>query len=94
MVYRNGRKVDSPEEMEGEEDSGDSTTLIPKSLLPDGVKAGDEVRLKVVHAFDGEFEVSYAKKEKSDNDSPAEPKSDDMEAADNELESLATPAEA
>lgn len=82
MVYRNGKKIDSPEEMEDEEDSGEQTTLIPKSLLPDGVKAGDEVRLKVVHSYDDELEVSY-QHSKSDNN-----KMDEDEKAPTEKEAF------
>lgn len=81
MVYRDGRKVKDPDSQE--EDSGEETTLIPKSLLPDGVKAGDEVRLKIVHGFEDEFEVSYShsKKPKANDNVAGEPLSldEDME---------------
>lgn len=75
MVYRDGKKIDSPEGS-GKEDSDAETTLIPKSLLPDGVKAGDEVRLKIVHGFDEEYEVEYVhsdnEKTKDENAPPEE----------------------
>lgn len=95
MVYRDGRKVDSPEELESDKESGNNTTLIPKSMLPDGVKPGDEVRLKVVHSYDDEIEVSYHKSEKSKDDSVTEePKSDEMDKANSDLDALAATHEA
>lgn len=95
MVYRNGEKVDSTEELESDKESGNKTTLIPKSFLPDGVKTGDEVRLKIVHGFEDEFEVSYSSSDKAKDDNVnKEPKSDEMEAAESELDALAAPTEA
>lgn len=96
MIYRDNKKVDSPEELESDKESGNKTTLIPKSLLPDGVKAGDEIRLKVVHGFDDELEVEYvhSKKSKADDNVTEEPVSDEMEQADKDLDALATSPEA
>lgn len=93
MVYRDGKKIDT-EELESDKDSGNQTTLIPKSLLPEGVKVGDEIRLKIVHGFEDELEVSYSSKEKKDKDkadnSTQEPKSEDMDQANSDLDALAT----
>lgn len=92
MVYRDNKKLDSPEELESDKDSDNETTLIPKSLLPDGVKVGDEVRLKVVHGFQDEYEVSYqhSKKAKGDDNVTEEPVSEDMDQANLDLDALAT----
>lgn len=45
----------------GEEDS-ESTALLPKSILMGKkFKPGEEVVLKIVHIYDDEVEVAYAK---------------------------------
>lgn len=96
MVYRDGKKVDSTEELESDKESGNNSTLIPKSLLPEGVKPGDEVRLKVLHSFDEEYEVEYSssKKSKADDNVTEEPVSEEMDAADKQLDEMATAPEA
>lgn len=95
MVYRKGEKVDSSEELESDKDSGNKTTLIPKSLLPEGAKIGDEVRLKIVHSYGDELEVQYSRSDKSKDDNVnKEPKSDEMEMAESELDAMVAPTEA
>lgn len=50
-------------EMEGEE-SAETTALLPKSILAGkDFKPGDRVILRVVHLYDDEVEVAYAKEE-------------------------------
>ena len=52
---------------EQQQDDDSATALIPKSLLGDKeFKAGDEVVLKIVHIYEDEVEVEYAKEGKED----------------------------
>lgn len=47
--------------VEEAEDSGAETALLPKSMVAGmEVKAGDEIRLKIVKLYDDEVEVEYA----------------------------------
>lgn len=44
---------------EGQEDQGQQTALIPKSLCPD-MKVGDEMVVKIVGGHENDWEVEYA----------------------------------
>lgn len=92
MLYRDSKKVDSEDESMDEDDS---SGLIAKSLLPEGAKVGDTVMFKISHLFDDEAEVKYSHSDKAKDDNVSEePKSDEMDAADKELDALAAPTEA
>lgn len=64
---------DAPaEDAEEAEDSGSKTGLISKSIVGgagDNIKAGDEIRFRVVHTYDDEIEIRYAHdKDKKDQE--------------------------
>lgn len=93
MLYRDGKKVEDESADSDEEDS--NSGLIAKSLLPEGAKVGDTVMFKISHLFDDEAEVKYSHSDKAKDDNVSkEPKSDEMEAAESELDAMAAPAEA
>ena len=47
----------APEKEGGDEDSGESTALLPKSMFGGDCKVGDTYTVKVVHVWDNELEV-------------------------------------
>lgn len=67
---------EAPAEKEGEEGTGE-TALVPSSLCP-GMKAGDEMVVKIDRVLENQYEVSYAP-EKGKGEAPppaAEPAGD------------------
>lgn len=72
-----------PMEEGGSKDES-ATALIPKSLLAGkDFQPGDEVVLKVVHIFEDEVEVEYAKEPEGGGESDK-----GMESAENELRGM------
>lgn len=54
-------KTGGAEDTETEEDMGEATALLPKSVLGGKeFKPGEEVVLKIVHIYEDEVEVEYA----------------------------------
>lgn len=92
MIYRDGKKVKTESDDDSDSED-DSTTLVPKSIVPGEAKVGDKIMLEIVHAFDDEYEVAYSHKRKDDKyeDSSSSP---DMDRANSDLDALASPAEA
>ncbi len=53
-----------------EKDGGDTTALVPKSVLGEKWKPGDEVVIKIVHDYGDDYEFTYApEKPSKSNDS-------------------------
>lgn len=94
MVYRNGRKIDSPSDShESEGDNDNETALVPKSIVSGyDIEVGDSIKFKVVAILEDELEIEYAHKS-DDDDKDDKPKSD-MDRADSDLDALASPTEA
>lgn len=62
--------TDKPKKDNSEDEA---TALLPKSILGGKkFKPGDEVVLKIVHEYEDEVEVAYAKREKSEEDSESD----------------------
>lgn len=95
MIYRDGKKIDASKGSE-DGDESENSGLISKGLVPEGAKVGDTVVFKIKHAFDDEYEIEYSssKKSKADDNVTEEPVSDEMEAADKQLDEMATAPEA
>src|SRR5574342_131837 len=78
-------KDDSPME---EEDEGEATALLPKSILGGKeFKPGEEVVLQIKAVYDDEVEVAYAKEKKDDKedmsmDKETKPMSESMKKMD------------
>ena len=78
-----------PEEKGKENESEQTTALIPKALLAGkDFKVGDEVIFKITHMYEDEVEIEYATEEKKDE----KPKST-MDEADANMEKMAKPME-
>jgi len=58
-----------------EEDAGEESALVPKSMLGD-CKPGDTYKFKVVGIYDDEVELAKVKEEKSDTETKPESTSD------------------
>ncbi len=70
-------KTGDAEDTETKEDMGEATALLPKSVLGGKeFKPGEEVVLEIVHVYEDEVEVKYAKEhpegevEEEDEDEP------------------------
>jgi hypothetical protein len=60
----------APEEKDENEDSAESSALLPKSLFSGkDFKVGDEIVLKITHLYSDQFEAIYAP-EKSSKEEP------------------------
>lgn len=84
----------TPESSEPQEseDTGEATALLPKSILAGKeFKPGDEVVLEIVHLYEDEVEVKYAKEKPGEDEysAPAETGGTEMDKATAGLDQLA-----
>lgn len=77
----------SPMEGEPAETKGGKTTLIPKSLLKGkSFEPGDEIRLKIVHDYEGEYAAEFIGGESEDEETPEEEEAEHKLAGPEEFE--------
>lgn len=71
------------EAQDKQDESGEETTLIPKSMLGADAKVGDECKFRVVHLYEDEAEIEYVKSEDK-----KEPPADEMGSKIDEMGSM------